>query len=474
MAILEIRLVGDPVLRSRAKPVKHVTRSIKELLEDMANTMYESSGVGLAAPQVGVSKRLVVVDAGDGLISLINPEIVRREGSETGMEGCLSIPGIYGEVERASRVVVEGLGPDGRRKWVEGEGLLARVLQHEIDHLDGILFVDRAMRIFKEEELPAKTKPRILFMGTPSFALPSLRRLLDAGYEVVGVVTNPDRPSGRGMREKASPVKDFAVSRKLNVLQPETLKREEFIRGLREFKVDAIVVVAYGKILPETILDLPRLGCLNLHASLLPKYRGAAPIPRAIMNGESVTGVTIQYMTAELDAGDILLQKEVEIGPEETAGELGDRLAEVGADLVVEALRLLVRGEAPRIPQEGEPTYAPPISKEEALIDWGSSASRISNLVRALNPNPGAFTFMEGRRLKIWRGKPLSDEFTGLTGRGEEKVGTVLAVNSAGFVVKCGDGLFLATEVQPENRSKMSGDACVRGRYVKAGDVLGR
>ena len=472
MGVLEIKTVGDPVLRTRAKHVKHITRSIKTLLEDMAATMYASNGVGLAAPQVGVSKRAIVVDAGDGLLALINPEIIRREGSETGIEGCLSIPGVFGEVERALKVTVEALDPDGKRKWVEGEGLLARALQHEIDHLAGVLFVDRAKRVFREEAVSEKMRLTVVFMGTPSFAVPTLDRILAAGHEVAGVVTNPDRPSGRGMKDKASPVKEFAISRKLKVLQPER-PREKFLQELKELDPDAIVVAAYGRILPEEVLRLPRFGCLNVHASLLPKYRGAAPIQRAIMNGERVTGVTVQYMARELDTGDILLQREVEIGPEETAGELASRLAVIGADLVADALALLAAGKAPRGPQTGEPTHAPPISKDEGLIDWSTSAEEILNLIRALNPSPGAFTFLRGRRLKVWRARLLGTR-PELGAAGTAGSGTVVGSDADGFFVKCGEGLLSVTEVQPENRNRMSGGASVRGQYVRAGDVLGR
>ena len=241
---------------------------------------------------------------------------------------------------------------------------------------------------------------KVVFMGTPDFAVESLKAIYNAKYEVLGVVTNPDKPQGRGMKLTASPVKQFALENGLKVYQPVKVKNnEEFIEELKKLNPDAIVVVAYGKILPKEILEIPKLGCINVHASLLPKYRGAAPIQWAIINGDKKTGVTTMYMDEGMDTGDIILKQEVDIRDDETTGELWGELSEIGGKLIVETLKGIEKGNAPRTKQSEDFTLAPMLSKEMAKINWAAQdALQIKNLVRGLNPIMGAYSLLNGKK----------------------------------------------------------------------------
>mgnify|MGYP001359433818 CR=1 FL=1 len=406
-----VKGADEPVLRTPAQPVARVTREIRQLLDRMAATMYAADGIGLAAPQVGVSKRIIVVDVGDGLIELINPEIVRRgEEVEAAYEGCLSLPRLLAEVERPTSVQVTGLDRRGRRIWIEGDGLLARCLQHEIDHLDGVLITDRARKVV---ELPPESDLRVVFMGTPAFAVPSLEELLQRQVRVVGVITQPDRPQGRGLEPAAPPVKAVAAEYGIPVLQPERLD-EAVVEQLRAWRPDLLVVVAYGKILPAAVLQVPRLGAINVHASLLPRHRGAAPIQWAILAGDAVTGVTTMWMDEGLDTGDIILQRSIPLDDQVTAGQLHDRLARLGAQLLGETLRLVAEGKAPRRPQDpAQATMAPKLSRDDEWIDWSRDATVVARQIRALDPRPGARTTWRGQVLKVFGAStrpPAADE----------------------------------------------------------------
>ena len=241
---------------------------------------------------------------------------------------------------------------------------------------------------------------KILFMGTPDFAKQSLEAIYEAGFEIVGVVTNIDKPKGRGMKLVCSPVKEYAISKNLKIYQPEKVRNNtEFIEEIKALNPDVICVVAYGKILPKEILEIPPKGCINVHASLLPKYRGAAPIQWAVLNGDKVTGVTTMYMDVGMDTGDMILKKEVLIGDEETTGELWERLSNIGASLLIETLNLVEEGKAPRTKQPEEFSLAPMLDKSIAKIDWeNNSAMQIKNLVRGLNPFMGAYTTLNQKR----------------------------------------------------------------------------
>ncbi len=313
---------------------------------------------------------------------------------------------------------------------------------------------------------------RIVFMGTPDFAVPSLKALLAADFDVVGVFTQPDRPRGRGHKVTYSPVKEAALAAGLPVFQPRRLRDGDALETLRQLTPDAIVVVAFGQLLPPAVLALPPLGCINVHASLLPKYRGAAPIQAAIAAGETVTGVTTMYMDEGLDTGDMILRREVPIEPEDDAGTLHDKLAAVGAELLVETMRLVAAGEAPRIPQDDSlATYAPKIERTDGAIDWDKPAAVLFRHVRAFRPWPGAYTIHRGRILKVLDVvvAEQDDQLRDV----DAAAGEVVALAADGFIVQTGAGQLLVRRVQSPGSQAMSGRDYVNGYRLQAGERLG-
>ena len=304
-------------------------------------------------------------------------------------------------------------------------------------------------------------------MGTPDFAEESLEKLYNSNHEIIGVVTNPDKPKGRGMKMTESPVKEFAVSKDIKVYQPQSVKdNEEFINEVKELNPDIICVVAYGKILPKEILDVPKFGCINLHGSILPKYRGAAPIQWAILNGDKITGVTTIYMNEKMDAGDMILKEEIEIGEYETTGELWSRLSTIGAELLLKTVNEIEKGTAPRTPQGNNFTIAPMLNKEMSKINWDDEAVKIKNLVCGLNPIMGAYTMYEGKKLKIWKIKIL-DEFS------VDKPGYIIeASDKTGLKIATQDKVISVTEIQGENAKRMPICDFLRGNKLQAGNIL--
>lgn len=315
----------------------------------------------------------------------------------------------------------------------------------------------------------------ILFMGTPDFARDSLEAVYNADYNILGVVTNPDRPKGRGMKLVASPVKEFALEKKIEIFQPEKVKKnEEFINQIKDMNPDVICVVAYGKILPKEILDIPKLGCINVHGSLLPKYRGAAPIQWAVLNGDETTGVTTMYMDVGMDTGDMILKQEVEIGENETTGELWDRLSKIGGELLVETLKQIENGTAPREKQGDDFSVAPMLSKDMAKIDWEKkTAQEIKNLVRGLNPIMGAYTFLNGSKIKFWKVDIAKN-----IGYDEDNIqnfrnGTVLVSDQKdGLFIKTKQGILSVLEIQGENAKRMSIGDFLRGNKIEEFQVF--
>ncbi len=307
---------------------------------------------------------------------------------------------------------------------------------------------------------------KIVFMGTPDFAEKSLEAIYNSGHEILAVVTNPDRPKGRGMKMVSSPVKEFAVSKNLKIYQPEKVRKNiEFIEEIKKLQPDVICVVAYGKILPKEILDIPKLGCINVHGSLLPKYRGAAPIQWAVINGEEVTGVTTMYMDIGMDTGDMILKEEVSIGEDETTGELWDKLSEVGAKLLVKTLKQIEDGTAPRIPQGEDFSMAPMLNKEMSKINWNSqSAQEIKNLVRGLNPIMGTYSYLNDKKIKFWKVNALPLENT------SAENGTVIKSDSKeGLFIKAKDGIIQVLEIQGENAKRMRIQDFLRGNELEEG-----
>lgn len=321
----------------------------------------------------------------------------------------------------------------------------------------------------------------IIFMGTPDFAKESLEAIYNAGHNIIAVVTNPDRPKGRGMKMIASPVKEFCLQQNIPVLQPEKIR--EIKDTLVQLNPDLFCVVAYGKILPKDILEIPKLGSINVHGSLLPKYRGAAPIQWAVLNGDKTTGITTMYMDEGMDTGDIILKQEVEIGENETTGELWERLSKIGGELLTETVDKIEKGMPPRTKQGKDFTLAPMLKKEISKIDWeNKTAQEIKNLIRGLNPIMGAYTTYNNKKIKIWKADKIEtqkfmeehpefknhiDRFTTMVG------GTIIfSDEKKGLYVKAKDGILLIQEVQAENSRKINIQDFLRGNPLKMGEVF--
>ncbi len=310
-------------------------------------------------------------------------------------------------------------------------------------------------------------KPRILFMGTPQFALPALSLLQSGSYPVIAVVTQPDRPRGRGQKTIAPPVKEFAEKFHIPVYQPDKLKDRAFLDELPRLNPDMIVVAAFGQILPKAVIDFPRLGCLNIHPSLLPRYRGAAPLNWAIIRGERKTGVTIMSMDEGMDSGDIILQKETPLGDEETFGQLHDRLAAEGANLLIHAVDAVAAGKATRKAQDaGLATFAPRLKKEDGRINWNADIFSIANLIRGLSPSPAAYTYLAGKTMKIFSAKPQPENT-------KVPPGTITAVSAGAISVAAVNGFVKINELQLENKKRMPASDFLRGFRLPPGTTLG-
>lgn len=310
----------------------------------------------------------------------------------------------------------------------------------------------------------------VVFMGTPDFAVPSLRTLLDEGYNVVAVITQPDRPKGRKRELTPTPVKAEALKHGIPVLQPLKLRDPASVEEIRGYGPDLIVTAAYGQILPKSVLTMPRHGCINVHGSLLPKYRGGAPIQHAIMKGEPVTGVTIMYMAEGLDTGDMISRVEVPIADEDTSGTIFDKMSLAGAELLRRTLPDLLAGRIEAVPQnDAEATYASNISRDDERIDWSKRSLELFNQIRGLNPMPGAFTLLNGEVFKVWASrKPATSP-----ARTSAAPGTVLQMTDDGLEVQTGDGSLWLTHVQPAGKKAMSVSDLKRGAPIPPGTVLG-
>ena len=308
---------------------------------------------------------------------------------------------------------------------------------------------------------------RVVFMGTPDFSVPTLECIIEAGHEVVGVVTQPDKAKGRGKKVVYTPVKEKALEHGLTVYQPRRAREPEFIEQLRALNPDVMVVVAFGQILPKELLDIPKYGCVNVHASLLPKYRGAAPIQWAVIRGEKVSGVTTMQMDVGLDTGDMLLKAEVPLAEDETGGSLHDKLSVLGGDLLIETLKGLEAGtivpEKQDDSQSGE--YARMLDKSLGKIDFSMRAEEIERLIRGLNPWPSAYTSYNNKTMKLWKARVVPG--------GEAVPGQVLAVDKKGFTVQTGDGALQILELQMEGKKRMDAGAFLRGCPLTAGEILG-
>ena len=307
---------------------------------------------------------------------------------------------------------------------------------------------------------------RVIFMGTPDFAVASLEKIIEAGHEVVLAVTQPDKPKGRGKAFAFPPVKECAVAHGIEVFQPKRIKDDANVEYLKKYKPDIIIVAAFGQILPKRILDLPKYGCVNVHASLLPKYRGAAPIQWAVINGDEVTGVTTMRMDVGLDTGDMIAKREVKIAEDETGGSLFDKLAETGAQLCVDTMEMLEKGTASFTPQNNEEsTHTRMITKELGNIDWTKSAVEIERLIRGLNPWPSAYTHLNDKTFKIWKAE-VSEE------TGDYAPGCIVRAGKNELLVQTGEGMLSLKEVQLEGKRRMDTGSFLRGCPVEAGTFL--
>lgn len=305
---------------------------------------------------------------------------------------------------------------------------------------------------------------RVVFMGTPEFAVPSLEAVVKSGHDVVLVVTQPDKPSGRGLKLKPPPIKIAAQKLGLPVFQPEKLNVPESLQVIERSHPDVLVVVAYGRILKEQCLTIPPKGCINVHPSLLPKYRGPAPVQHALLNGDEVTGVTTMFMDVGMDTGDIILQREVPIDPEDTAGTLSEKLATVAADLLIETLKLVEDGRAPRIPQDhSKATYAPLLPPELAHLKFDQSARQLKNLIHALSPDPGAFAFFRGKRVKFLRAQVVE-------GFSTEPPGTIVAIDKNRLLIATGEWLLMPTQLQNEGKKSLPVSEWLKGMRPKVGE----
>ena len=309
---------------------------------------------------------------------------------------------------------------------------------------------------------------RVIFMGTPDFAVGTLEEIIKAGHEVVLVVSQPDKAVGRSKALKYTPVKECAVAHGIEVYQPAKIRAEESVEYLRQYNADIIIVEAFGQIIPKAILEMPCFGCVNVHASLLPKYRGAAPIQWAVLNGDQVTGVTTMRMDEGLDTGDMIMKQEVIVDEDETGGSLFDKLSEVGAKLCVKTMEAIENGTAVYTPQDDAlATHTGKIQKEMGSIDWSKDAEVIERLVRGLNPWPSAYTFLNGKTLKVWK-STVEKTVNG----GKTVPGTIIAVDKTGIHVACGEDVLVLCEVQLEGKKRMETDAFLRGYQVEVGTVL--
>lgn len=322
---------------------------------------------------------------------------------------------------------------------------------------------------------------KIVFMGTPDFAEESLHAIYEKGHKILAVITKEDKPQGRGMKLVQTPVKQFAISKNIPVYQPTRLKNnQEIIDIIKNLNPDIICVVAYGKILPKEILEIPKLGCVNVHGSLLPKYRGAAPIQWAVINGDKTTGITTIYMDEHMDTGDMILKREVEIDKDETVGELWDRLSKIGGEVLVETLEKIENGTAPRITQKGDSSIAPMLSKEISKIDWeNKTALEIKNLTRGLNPIMGTFSYLDDKKIKFWKTDVISlENFVNENDVDSENVekavpGEVLLADSKkGLFIQTKKGILKILEIQNENSKRMSIYDFLRGNSIQIGKVF--
>ena len=402
--ILPLARKNYSVWKQKFKNISNITPEIKKLVSDMRETLDLTSGVGLAAPQIGQPLRLFIINFGKLREVFINPKIITYGKEKDQLEeGCLSVPGSRGVVKRSTGLEMEYEDLKGTRKRASLKGYYARIAQHEYDHLSSIFYVDR---ITDKKKIHTYKPIKIVFFGTPEFGAIILKSLygqhLVGDYKLQLVVTGPDKPSGRGKEPALSIVKKTAASFGLPIAQPVSLNNPAFINSLKKLKPDFIVLAAYGKIIPKSILRIPSKAAINVHPSLLPKYRGASPISTAILNGDKLTGVTIINMNEKIDEGDILASVKLPISAKATTQSLAKKLAVAASRLIHHVLHLYSAGKIKPRPQEGgRPTYTRLLKKEGGFIDWQNPPENLNQMVRAYFPWPGVWTKFNGKILKL-------------------------------------------------------------------------
>lgn len=403
--ILKITKNTDPIWKQKFKSVGTVDSKVKKIVADMKETLEFTGGVGLAAPQVNIPLKLFIVNYGKLKEAFINPQLSKKAKSSTeGEEGCLSVPGFRGLLRRSSELNIDYLDVKGRKKQARITGFYARIIQHEYDHLKSVFYIDRITD--NKKKLIQFSPVRLVFFGTPEFSSIILKSIIGQAvvgeYEVLAVVTQPDS----GMRSKSSlealKVKSLAEKFSIPVTQPLKLSGKSIVKYLENLKPDVFIVASYGQILPKSILRIPKHGSLNLHASLLPKYRGASPIQQAVLNKERYTGITIMLMNEKMDEGDILGQVKVRIRSKETSIDLELRLARIGAEFLHQILHLWVNKKLkPRRQLITKATYTKRLTKDSGYIDWKKPPKKLESMVRAYYPWPGVWTNYNGKILKL-------------------------------------------------------------------------
>lgn len=423
--ILRLTRENNPIWKQKFQNIKKITPEIKKLVTDMKDTLDLAGGVGLAAPQVGKPLRLFIVRFGKLNEVFINPKLISR-GKETDLqeEGCLSVPRTWGQVSRVTKLEIDYLDLNGKRKKRSFAGYHARIIQHEYDHLSSIFFTNR---ITNNNLIYTYPPIKIVFFGTPNISLPTLYSLIGkqfvGEYEILYVVTAPDKPSGRGKKLSPTPVKQLAEKFSIPVLAPEKIRGNyEFISKLKEADPDFLVLISYGKILPKEVLEIPKKAPLNIHFSLLPKYKGPSPIQSAILNGDKITGVTIFKMNEKVDEGDVFIKAKVKINDDDTAESLSQRLSYIGADLINFAIHTITTGRLKAKKQNHlKSTYTKLISKDDGFIDLSNppEKTRLERMVRAYHPWPGVWTkfriknnelrikLLPGRKVQIEGRRPI-------------------------------------------------------------------
>ena len=405
MEKFKIRVLYDEILKKPTKVVSVFDKNLEELTEKMRIFMHESKGMGLSANQIGLDMQLFVLElkpnpkrnvAEIPFTAICNPKITRfSKEKENTIEGCLSIPRMEADVVRSSGITITGQDTKGKKITIKAKGLLARIMQHETDHLNGILYTQHAESITLENLKFA----RILFFGSDDFSLIILKSLLGSGLNITNIITESDKPAGRNMAPTPTIVKKYALEKEISVLTPET--KGDILPLVKDLNPDIIILASYGKILPEEVLSVPSYGAVNVHPSLLPKYRGATPIQSVLLDGEPNTGVTIMLMTGEVDSGQIIAQKELKIEDDDTTPSLKQKLAKLGAETLLLSLPKYMAALKEPTAQLDEATNTQKLTKDTALIDWNKPIESIERQIRALKPWPGTYTTFEGKKLEI-------------------------------------------------------------------------